>query len=120
PRAARLVGIRSGRVALNAFGLGGICAGAAGLLELALNGSMQSGMGDGYELRAIAAAVIGGVAITGGRGGVPGVILGALLLSVIQNALVLWEVSRFHYDLVVGVLLLAAILADLAARRAAA
>jgi ribose/xylose/arabinose/galactoside ABC-type transport system permease subunit len=112
PRAARLLGIRRNRVWLTAFSLGGLCAAVAGLLELAQNGSMQSGMGSGAELRAIAAAVIGGTATSGGRCSVPGVVLGALLLSVLQNTLVLWEVSRHHYDLVIGGLLLAAILID--------
>jgi ribose/xylose/arabinose/galactoside ABC-type transport system permease subunit/ABC-type Mn2+/Zn2+ transport system ATPase subunit len=117
PRAARLVGVGQGRVWLNAFGVGGLCAALAGLLELAQNGSMQSVFGTGYELRAIAAAVIGGTAVTGGRGSVIGVVLGALLLSLIQNALVLWAVSRYHYDLVIGSLLLAAILLDLLLRK---
>jgi ribose/xylose/arabinose/galactoside ABC-type transport system permease subunit len=117
PRAARLVGITGGRVWPMAFGAGGTCAALAGLLELAQNGSMQSGMGSGAELRAITAAVIGGTAVAGGRGGVAGVVLGALLLSLVQNALVLWEVSRHRYDLVIGGLLLAAILGDRALRR---
>jgi ABC-type sugar transport system ATPase subunit/ribose/xylose/arabinose/galactoside ABC-type transport system permease subunit len=117
PRAARLVGIGRGRVWLMAFGAGGLCAALAGLLELAQNGSMQSGMGTGAELRAIAAAVIGGTSVAGGRGGVPGVVLGALLLSLVQNALVLWEVSPNRYGLVTGGLLLAAILGDRALRR---
>jgi ABC-type sugar transport system ATPase subunit/ribose/xylose/arabinose/galactoside ABC-type transport system permease subunit len=116
-RAARLVGIARWRVWLSAFAAGGLCAGLAGLVELAQNGSMQSGMGTGAELRAIAAAVLGGTAIAGGRGGVPGVLLGSLLLSLIQNALVLWEVSRYRYDLVIGGLLVAAVLADRALRR---
>ena len=78
---------------------------------------MQSGMGNGYELQAIAAAVIGGVSISGGRGSVLGVCLGALLLSLIYNAVVLWQISRYHYSLVTGGLLLAAVLVDLAWRR---
>jgi ribose/xylose/arabinose/galactoside ABC-type transport system permease subunit len=116
--AARRVGISRRRVWLTAFGAGGLCAALAGLLELAQNGSMQSGMGTGAELRAIAAAVIGGTAVNGGRGGVAGVVMGALLLSLLQNALVLWEVSRHRYDLVIGALLLAAILVDRGLRRA--
>jgi ribose/xylose/arabinose/galactoside ABC-type transport system permease subunit len=116
-RAAKIVGISRRSVWLTAFGLGGLAAALAGLLELAQNGSMQSGLGAGYELRAIAAAVIGGTAITGGRGSVSGVVLGAVLLSLIQNALVLWSVSRYHYDLVVGALLLATIMLDLVIRR---
>jgi ABC-type sugar transport system ATPase subunit/ribose/xylose/arabinose/galactoside ABC-type transport system permease subunit len=117
PRAARLAGIGQGRAWSAAFAAGGFCAALAGLLELAQNGSMQSSMGTGAELRAIAAAVIGGTAVNGGRGGVPGVVLGALLLSLLQNALVLWQVSRHHYDLVIGSLLLAAILIDWSLRR---
>ena len=74
-------------------------------------------MGTGYELQAIAAAVIGGVSISGGRGSVAGVCLGALLLSLIYNAVVLWQISRYHYSLVTGGLLLAAVLVDLAWRR---
>src|SRR5262249_34896574 len=109
PRAARLPGIDRRRVWLSAFAVGGLCAALAGLIELAQNGSMQSGMGTGAELRAIAAAVIGGTAMTGGRGGVTGVVLGALLLSLLQNALVLWGVARHRYDLVIGCLLLAAV-----------
>jgi ribose/xylose/arabinose/galactoside ABC-type transport system permease subunit len=119
PTAARLVGISQRRVWCTAFGAGGLCAALSGLVELAQNGSMQSVLGTGYELRAIAAAVIGGVAITGGRGGVGGVVLGALLLSLVQNALVLWQVSPFYNEVVIGGLLLAAILVDLGVRRLA-
>jgi ABC-type sugar transport system ATPase subunit/ribose/xylose/arabinose/galactoside ABC-type transport system permease subunit len=115
--AARLVGISKSRVWLAAFGAGGLLAALAGLVELSQTGSMQSGMGTGYELQAIAAAVIGGVSITGGRGSVVGVCLGALLLSLIYNALVLWQISGYHYALVTGLLLLAAVLVDLVWRR---
>ncbi|MBI3840194.1 MAG: ATP-binding cassette domain-containing protein [Planctomycetia bacterium] len=117
PRAARLVGISQSRIWLLAFGIGGILAGLAGLLELSQTGAMQSGMGNGYELQAIAAAVIGGVSISGGRGSVLGVCLGALLLSLIYNAVVLWEISRYHASLITGGLLLVAVLVDLAWRR---
>ena len=102
PTAARLVGISRARTWLVAFGAGGFLAALAGLLELSQTGAMQSGMGTGYELQAIAAAVIGGVSISGGRGSVVGVCLGALLLSLIYNALVLWQISRYHYALVTG------------------
>jgi ribose/xylose/arabinose/galactoside ABC-type transport system permease subunit/ABC-type Mn2+/Zn2+ transport system ATPase subunit len=117
PTAARLVGISKARTWLTAFAAGGLLAAVAGLLELAQTGSLQSGTGVGYELQAIAAAVIGGVSITGGRGSVLGVCLGALLLSLIYNGLVLWEVSRYQYSLLTGGLLLLAVLADLAWRR---
>ncbi len=117
PTAARLAGISRLRTWLAAFGAGGLLAALAGLVELSQTGALQSGMGSGYELRAISAAVIGGVSISGGRGSVAGVCLGALLLALIYNALVLWHISRYQYSLVTGSLLLAAILLDLAWRR---
>lgn len=114
--AARLVGISQARAWMFAFGSGGLLVGLAAMLELARNGSMQSGMGTGMELQAIAAAVIGGTAITGGRATVAGVVAGALLLGLVSNALVMWQVSVFHYDIVIGSLLLAAVLGDRAWR----
>lgn len=112
PSAAALVGIRTSSGWLLAFGLGGLLAGMAGLMELALTGTMQSRLGTGDELSAISAAVIGGVAVIGGRGRVPGVVLGAILLSMIQNALVIGGVSPNHYELVSGALLAGAIVID--------
>jgi rhamnose transport system ATP-binding protein len=115
--AARLVGVSKARTWLAAFTVAGALAGAAGFIALARNGSIQATFGQGYELRAITAAVIGGVAVTGGRGSVAGVALGSLLLSLIQNALILWRVPPIYYDLATGGLLLAAVLLDVAARR---
>jgi rhamnose transport system ATP-binding protein len=115
--AAALVGISHARTWLAAFGVGGFLAALAGIVELSQTGAVQSGVGAGYELTAIAAAVIGGVSISGGRGSAVGVCTGALLLSLIANALVLWEISRYHYSLVAGGLLLAAVLVDRAWRR---
>jgi rhamnose transport system ATP-binding protein len=116
-RSAAMVGISKNRVWIGAFSLGGAMAALAGVLELAQSGSMQASLGSGYELRAIAGAVIGGVAITGGRGTALGVFLGALLISLVHNALVLWQVSRYHTDLVVGGIILAAVLWDLLWRK---
>ncbi|QDU59209.1 Ribose import ATP-binding protein RbsA [Planctomycetes bacterium Pan216] len=107
--AARVVGLSRWRLWLLAFGAGGLCAGLAGLMELAQTGTMQTRLGMGYELRAIAAAVVGGVAITGGRGTVIGVLLGAILLALVQNALVFWQVGVEQNGLVMGLLLLAAV-----------
>lgn len=117
PRAARLTGISRTRTWLTAFGLGGLCAALAGLLELAQNGSMQTVMGTGYELRAITAAVLGGTAVAGGRGTPWGAVLGALLLAMLQNGLVLWGVSQFRYDLVLGGLLVGAMVWERLARQ---
>ncbi len=117
PAASRLAGISQNRVWLTAFGAGGALAGLAGVLELSLNTQMQARLGAGWELQAITIAVIGGVAITGGRGSVPGVVLAAILLRLVNSALVRWGVSGPKVDLVVGTLLLAAVLLDLVWRR---
>ena len=117
PRAARLAGISQTCTWLVAFGLGGLCAALAALLELAQNGSMQTVMGTGYELRAITAAVLGGTAVSGGRGTPWGAVLGALLLAMLQNGLVLWGVSQFRYDLILGGLLVAAMVWERLARK---
>jgi ribose/xylose/arabinose/galactoside ABC-type transport system permease subunit len=109
PRASKLVGISRGRTWVSAFAVAGVLVGLAAMLELAQNRTMQPTMGKGYELRAITAAVIGGVAIEGGRGSVVGVLLGALLLVLIENGLVLWSVPGTRYDLVIGSLLLLAV-----------
>jgi ribose transport system permease protein len=112
PTAARLAGISQARVWLVSFAGGGLLAALAGIVELAKSGSMQSGLGTGYELQAIAAAVIGGTAVSGGRGSAWGTFLGALLLSLVSNALVLWQVSRYHSGLVIGGLILVAVILD--------
>ena len=117
PTAARLAGISQGRVWLVSFAAGGVLAALAGIVELAKSGSMQSGLGTGYELQAIAAAVIGGTAVSGGRGSAWGTFLGAMLLSLVSNALVLWQVSRYHSGLVIGGLILAAVVLDRGWRR---
>ncbi|MBY0586435.1 ATP-binding cassette domain-containing protein [bacterium] len=117
PSAARLAGISRTRTWLLAFSLAGMLVGLAGMLDLAQNRTLQPTMGVGYELRAIAAAVIGGVAIEGGRGSVIGVVLGGLLLVLMENGLVLWQVKGAQYDLVIGSLLLVAILVDRFLRR---
>jgi ABC-type sugar transport system ATPase subunit/ribose/xylose/arabinose/galactoside ABC-type transport system permease subunit len=117
PTAARLAGISKTRTWLLAFTLAGLFVGLAGMLDLAQNRTLQPTMGVGYELRSIAAAVIGGVAIEGGKGSVIGVLLGALLLVLTENGLVLWQVKGAQYDLVIGTLLLVAILVDRFLRR---
>jgi ribose transport system permease protein len=86
-------------------------------MVLSASMQMQSQLGKGWELQAIAVAVIGGVSITGGRGTVGGVILGAVLLRLVNLALVRWEVRGEQVDVFVGGLILAAVLLDLFLRK---
>ena len=97
--------------------MGGALTGVAGVVQLALSEQMQARLGSGWELAAIAAAVVGGVAITGGRGTVWGVVLGAILLRLTNSALVHWGIADEQVDLLVGGMILAAVLIDLAWRR---
>ena len=99
--------------------VGGLLTGIAGLLQLAYNGQMQSNLGSGYELWAIAVAVIGGTSITGGRGSTLGVVLAAVLLTLVDSALPRWNVPKDQVQLVIGTLILVAVSADLLWRRPA-
>lgn len=114
---ARAVGIDPAKVKMFAFAFAGACAAFAGILAAARVGSIQPGQGSGLELQAIAACVIGGLALSGGRGTVLGLTLGAALMITIQDILLLVRAPGFYLDLFVGVLIVgAAIFNRLSAR----
>jgi len=106
--AATAIGINPNRVKLLAFSLAGFCAALAGILAAARVGSIQPGQGVGLELQAIAACVIGGVALTGGRGTILGIFLGAALIYTIQDVLLLMRAPGFYLDVFVGALIVGA------------
>jgi ribose transport system permease protein len=110
--AARLAGINVVKITILAFVISGLFAGAAGAVLTSRGGIGAPNMGDGRELDAIAAAVIGGVAFGGGVGGVMGIILGVLILSIIKNGLNLYNVSSFVQLMVTGLIIVAAIVVD--------
>jgi rhamnose transport system permease protein len=120
PDAAELYGLQVRRRILSAFVLSGALAGLAGVLYTARYGTVSSGAGTGIELQAVAAVVIGGVAIFGGSGTVWGAALGAVLLVTINRALPILGIPDFWQRAVVGALILGSIVLDrvLAARRA--
>ncbi len=110
--AARLAGIKVAKVTILAFVISGLYAGAAGAVLTSRGGIGAPNMGDGRELDAIAAAVIGGVAFGGGVGRVFGIILGVLILSIIKNGLNLYNVSSFVQLMVTGLIIVTAIVVD--------
>jgi rhamnose transport system permease protein len=112
PDAAALAGIPIGRRVFSAFLISGTLAGFAGALFLALHTQINNNGGVGYELIVVTAVVVGGVAIFGGSGSVVGAALGALLLNVINQALVAGRISAFWNQAIAGALLLAAIAFD--------
>nr|WP_231980032.1 ABC transporter permease [Tessaracoccus coleopterorum] len=112
PDAAELYGLNKTRRVLTAFVFSGVMSGLAGVLFAARYGTINSQAGDGFELEAVGAAVIGGVAITGGTGTVIGAALGAFLLITINRALPVLGIPDFWQRAVVGVLILGAIVLD--------
>ncbi len=107
-RAATAIGINPVRVKMIAFGMVGACAALAGILAASRVGAIQPGQGRGLELQAIAACVIGGLALNGGRGAVLGIVLGAALIHTIQDVLLLGRAPGFYLDIFVGVLIVGA------------
>ena len=112
PAAAELYGLRVTRRLLTAFVLSGALAGLGGVLYAARYGTISSQAGSGWELDAVGAAVIGGVAIFGGRGTVWGAAIGAVLLLTINRALPILGIPDFWQRAVVGALILGAIVLD--------
>jgi len=112
PEAARVVGICVDRILFLVYLLSGILAGMAGVLWISRYASAQSDTAAGFELQAIAAAVVGGVNIFGGSGTIPGVLLGSLLLGIIVNALNLVRISPFWKLAVQGLIILLAVVSD--------
>ena len=110
--AAKLYGIPVTRRIFAVFVANGLLAGLAGVLYASRFNSVGATTGDGIELQVIAAAVVGGVAITGGVGTVVGAALGGLLLTTITSSLTAMRVDKFWQQAVVGVLILSAVVID--------
>lgn len=116
PQAAHLAGLRVPRYLFKSFLVMGAIYGIAGVLMTARLGGAAPTAGELLELDAIAAAVIGGTSFAGGRGAIPGALLGALLLTGIDNAMSLMNVSAFLQMVIKGSILLAAVWFDLMVR----
>lgn len=100
------------------YGIAGLLVGLASLMLIVRLGSSNALMGSGYELRGIAAAVIGGVNLSGGKGSIAGVFLGVFLLVIISNALNLLGVNPYFQTMVLGaIIVFAVIISNLAERR---
>ncbi|WP_439593735.1 ABC transporter permease [Microbacterium sp.] len=112
PAAAHLYGLKVNRRIITAFVVSGALSGLAGVLYAARYGTVSSAAGFGWELQAIGAAVIGGVAISGGVGTVWGAAIGAFLLLTINRALPILGIDDFWQRAVVGVLILGSIVLD--------
>lgn len=110
--AARLAGIDPKKTTFGVFVLMGILAGLAAVLNLVQSPQVQPNCGDGLELKTIAAAVVGGVAISGGRGTLWGVLLGMLLLANVNPALTHFHQPPYWEKAIQGLVILLAVVAD--------
>ncbi len=108
PEAARRAGFDVQRVTLFVYSYMGMLAGLGGFVQAQLAQIIQPNAIVGRELDVLAAAILGGASIFGGRGSVPGAVLGVLLIAVMRNGLILMRVSSYWHDVVVGATLVLA------------
>jgi erythritol transport system permease protein len=111
-RAAQLSGVPVKRVQIRIYVLSGFCAAVVGILQVANISSSTADLGQFYELNAIAAVVIGGAALSGGRGTVRGTIIGAFVIGFLANGLVIVGVSPFWQQVITGAVIILAVAVD--------
>jgi ribose transport system permease protein len=118
PLAARIAGIKTGRVLFSVYAISGALAGVSGVMLASRVITGSPTLGQGYELDAIAAVVIGGASLLGGRGTIWGTALGLLLIQTLNNGLDILTVPAYWQDVIKGVLIVAAVAVDVwAAKR---
>ncbi len=115
--AARCSGIRTGKVLLSIYSLAGALTGLAGMIEAARLVTGQPTAGEGYELRVIAAVVIGGGSLNGGQGTVPGTIVGSFIMGLLSNGCNLLGISPFLQQVIIGSVIVLAVSFDEFQRR---
>jgi len=116
-KATFLSGINTQKIKIIVFMIAGLLAGFSGALLASRVNAGSPIAGRGYELDAIAAAVIGGISISGGVGKIYGTLVGALLLTVITNGLDMLGVSSYYQDIISGVIIIAAVYMDVRGKR---
>ncbi len=110
PEAARAMGINTDRIKIAAYTISGFLAGLASILLTARIGAAEPAANTSYLLNSVAAVVLGGVSLFGGRGSMVGPVVGALLLTALVNGLTLLGVSQFYQQLAIGIVVVLAAL----------
>ncbi|GAB1481800.1 ABC transporter permease [Treponema sp.] len=110
--AARLSGIKVERVQLFVYGLAGVMAAYAGILNAGLLATAATNAGSGTELDVVAAVIIGGASLAGGSGTIYGAVLGACIMALLRNAFVLLHLPAFIQTITIGVVLILAVASD--------
>ncbi len=111
-QAARLTGIKVGFVLVFVYAISGLLCGLAGVMTSSRLYSASGLLGNGYELDAIAAAILGGTSPNGGIGSVTGTLIGALIMAVLNNGLTLMNVSSFWQMVIRGIVIILAVIID--------
>jgi ribose transport system permease protein len=115
--AARLAGVQTGRLVVGAFIITSLSAMVAGFVLAAFSNTAVSSMSDGYDFRALAAIIIGGTSVFGGRGSVLRTLLGVVFVSVLTNILVLSGMGFGMQQVAIGALIVIAVSVDALARK---
>jgi ribose transport system permease protein len=115
--AARLSGINVDRWKIGIYTLEGLFVGLAGIVMASRLNSAQPALGQGYELEAIAAVVIGGTSLSGGEGSILGTIIGAFIMSVLTNGLRILSIPQEWQTVVIGIIVILAVYTDILRRQ---
>ncbi|HEY1684950.1 MAG TPA: ABC transporter permease [Tepidisphaeraceae bacterium] len=110
--AARLAGLRISWIKLRIYALAGLTAGIAGFVSVGYFGSASTNTGEGYELTVIAAAVVGGASLLGGRGSALGAMLGAMVIKLIENGILVLRLDREYSSIIIGIAIILAVAVD--------
>jgi ribose/xylose/arabinose/galactoside ABC-type transport system permease subunit len=110
--AARFSGLRVHWIKLRVYALAGLAAGVAGMVSLGRFGTASTSTGTGYELTVIAAAVVGGASLSGGRGTALGALLGTLIIALIENGIYILHLEQEYRLIIIGVAIIIAVALD--------
>ena len=115
--AARLSGVSVSKLTVLVYTISGFLSGLAGILICSRITSGNATVAEGYEMNAISSAVIGGVSMSGGSGSVVGTIIGALILTIIQNSFDIMGINSFYQDVIKGIIILLAVFLDIRGKK---
>jgi ribose/xylose/arabinose/galactoside ABC-type transport system permease subunit len=111
-QAARYSGLAVERTKLKVYAFAGLAAGIAAMIMLGYYGAASSDAGKGYELDVIAAAVVGGASLSGGRGSALGALLGSLIIQMIASGIIILEIDQNYSQIIIGAVIVAAVVLD--------
>lgn len=110
--AAHYCGIPVGKTKILVYTISGLTCGVAAMIMLGYYGSGSSDSGSGYELRVIASAVVGGASLAGGRGSALGALLGAIILQLIESAIIILSIDQNYSQIIIGAVIVIAVVLD--------